>query len=435
MKITMLGAGSLFTQPLSTDIMLIPEIDGGTIAMVDIDAERLKLSVEVVRKIVEKAGKKWKVIASTDRREVMAGSDYIINFIEVSGVECVRMDNDIPLKYGISQCIGDTIGPGGIFKALRTVPAWLEILDDAEELCPDALVLNYTNPMSIMMLAAASYSDMQSVGLCHSVQSSSKLLAELAGVPYEEMEWDCAGINHMAWFTKLVHQGKDLYPILCEKARNDKEFLEKEPVRLNFMLNMGAFVTESSGHFSEYVPWYRKRDKLIDQYCRERYLGERSFYANEWPKWRADRDEKFAKIMTGETELEIKRSHEYASIIIEAKEKNKPAVIHGNVLNTGLIDNLPQEGVVEVPCMIDGNGINPCHYGYLPPQLAAVNRSNMAVYENVVEAILQEDPDYIHYAMMLDPLAAAVCSLDEIRAMTNEMLTAEKAYIPDWCLK
>lgn len=433
MKVTMLGVGSGFTQPLATDIMMIPGLEGGTMALVDIDPERLELSLKLVKKVAEMTGKKWEIIGSTDRKDVLANSDYVISFIEVSGVETVRIDNDIPLKYGISQCIGDTVGPGGIFKALRTVPAWLEILEDVEILAPNALVMNYTNPMSIMTLAAVSVTDLQVVGLCHSVQGSSKQLAEYLGVPYEEMQWQCAGINHMAWFTEYTHHGKDLYPVLKEKCLKDPEFIKQDHVRFNTMLNLGYFVTESSGHFSEYVPYFRKRDELIDQYCGERYLGERSFYANEWPTWRKNRDEKTARLLSGEEKIELKRSHEYASEIIEAKEKNEPAVIHGNVFNSGLIENLPQTGVVEVPVMIDRNGLNPCYFGWLPPQCAALCQAHMSVYECTVLGILEEDKEAIYQAMMLDPLAAAVCSLDEIRQMTDEMLEAEKPYLMEFC--
>ena len=227
--------------------------------------------------------------ASTERRDLLAGSDFIINSIEVAGLANVRHDFDIPMKYGINQCIGDTIGPGGIFKALRTGPAWLDILHDAEQLCPQAWVLNYTNPMSILTLAALNGSSMRTVGLCHSVQGTSKQLAGYLNVPYEELEWRCAGINHNAWFTELSYHGQDMYPRLREVAQ-DHEIYERDPVRFEMMLYFGAFVTESSGHFSEYVPYFRKRPELIERYCRAGYLGETGFYANNWPTWREEND-------------------------------------------------------------------------------------------------------------------------------------------------
>jgi alpha-galactosidase len=231
-KITMLGAGSAFTPRLMNDVLRIPGDQGGTIALVDIDRERLSTMTKLITRLTEQLGKSnWKVIGSAQRREVMADSDYIVNCIEVSGTACVRHDNDIPAKYGIDQCIGDTIGPGGLFKSLRTIPVWLQVLKDAEELCPRALVLNYTNPMSMMCLAAGRTSAMQVVGLCHSVQGTSHLLAQRAGVPIAEMNWDCAGINHLAWFTKLEHGGRDLYPVLKRKAKADlaKAFAEGRP--------------------------------------------------------------------------------------------------------------------------------------------------------------------------------------------------------------
>lgn len=431
MKITMLGAGSGFTQPLATDILHLSALESGTFVLVDIDQQRLELAHKLLEMIIKKMEKNWKVVSSTDRTKVMADSNYLINFIEVSGVETVRQDNDIPLKYGISQCIGDTIGPGGIFKALRTVPSWLEILKDAEKLCPGAQVLNYTNPMSIMTLAAIRSSSMPVVGLCHSVQGSSKQLANYANVPYEEMQWKCAGINHMSWFTELSHNGKNLYPELKKKCI-DPELWEKDPVRFDMMLHLGYFVTESSGHFSEYVPYYRKREALIDTYCRDEYLGGRSFYANEWPKWRKDKDEKIQRLLNGDEELEIRRSHEYASLIIEAIETNIPAVIYGSVPNNGLIDNLPANGVVEVACMIDKNGVNPCRFGWLPPQVAALCQSNMAVYECTAKGILDRDKEAIYHALTLDPLSAAVCSPKEIRQMGDELFEAEKEFLPDF---
>ena len=272
-KVVFLGAGSGFLERLFIDILQIPGADSGEIALVDIDSERLGLARQLCEKIVELKSVNWTVTASTDRRELLGGADYIINCIEVSGVQCVRFDNDIPAAYGVDQCIGDTIGPGGLFKSLRTVPVFLDVLEDVESLCPDAWVLNYTNPMSIMCLAAAMASEAKVAGLCHSVQGSSRKLAEYTGVPYDQLKWNCAGINHMAWFTELSHNGQDLYPELIEKVQSDAELWEKDPVRFDMMLHFGAFVTESSGHHSEYVPYYRKRPELIEKYCREKYLG------------------------------------------------------------------------------------------------------------------------------------------------------------------
>jgi alpha-galactosidase len=412
--------------------MLVDGLDSGEFALVDIDSKRLELAHGLVEKVIELTGKKYTVSASTDRTKVIAGSDYIINTIEVSGLQTVRFDNDIPLKYGVKQCIGDTIGPGGLFKALRTVPAWLDILKDVEKLCPNATVLNYTNPMSIMTLAGVRSSSLPIIGLCHSIQHTSRVLAERVGIPYEELEWDCGGINHMAWFTKLHHNGKDMYPVLAKKARDDKELYEKDPVRFDFMFQTGYFSSESSGHFSEYVPYYRKRQDIIDQYCRERFLGQTSFYADEWPTWRKECDERIAKELSGKEDIELKRSHEYGSVIIEGIEKDRPQVIYGSVLNKGLIENLPSDGVVEIACLVKKNGISPTRFGRLPSHLAGFCRSNMSMFDVTVEAILTRSKETAIRALMLDPLTSAVCSLEEIRSMANELFEAEKDYLPDF---
>lgn len=427
-KITFIGAGSaVFARQIVTDILAIDGLNSGTIALVDIDSERLELAQQIVEKLVGTVGKDWKVEASSQRSDVLAGTDVLINSIEVAGLANVRHDFEIPLRYGVDQCIGDTIGPGGIFKALRTGPAWMDILRDAERLCPQAVVLNYTNPMSILTLAALQGTRMQTVGLCHSVQSTSRRLARFLDVPYEEMRWTCAGINHNAWFLKLEHNGEDLYPRLRERAR-DPEIYEQDPIRLEMMLHFGAFVTESSGHFSEYVSYFRKRPDLIERYCRDGYLGETGYYANNWPTWRADNDQRIREMLDGTRELPLERSHEYAADIVEAMVFNRPALIHGNVRNTGLIDNLP-DGCVEVACLVDHNGVQPCHAGSLPEQLAALNRSHMAVHTLMVQALLEGDKQAARYALLLDPLTAAVCSPAEISQMFDEMWEAQAAYL------
>ena len=290
-KVTFIGAGSaVFARQLITDILAIEGLDQGVFALVDIDGPRLDLARRIAERLVELKGKRWKVEASTDRMDVLSGTDYVINSIEVAGLKNVRFDYDIPMRYGVDQCIGDTIGPGGIFKALRTGPAWLEIVADVQRVAPKAVILNYTNPMSILTLAALRTIDLQVVGLCHSVQGTSRQIAGYLDVPYAEMKWQCAGVNHNAWFTTLERDGEDLYPRLRERAR-DPEIYEQDPVRFEVMLHLGAFVTESSGHFSEYVPYFRKRPDLVKQYARAGYLGESGFYANNWPRWRRENDE------------------------------------------------------------------------------------------------------------------------------------------------
>jgi alpha-galactosidase len=428
-KITFMGAGStVFARQLMTDVLHIQELDEGTFALVDIDAGRLELAHKIAEQLVKHSGKHWRVQSSTERRDVLAGSDFIINTIEVAGMANVRHDFDIPMKYNVNQCIGDTIGPGGIFKALRTGPAWLAILRDAEELCPQALVLNYTNPMSILTLLALTATSMRTVGLCHSVQGSSKQLASYLEVPYEELEWRCAGINHNAWFTVLRHNGQDMYPRLRERVTQIPELYAKDPVRFEIMLHFGAFVTESSGHFSEYVPYFRKRPELIEKYCRPGYLGETGFYANNWPTWRENNEKSIQEMLAGTKETPFKRSHEYGSYIIEAVTQHRPTVIYGNVGNDGLIDNLP-DGCVEVACLVDRNGIQPTHFGPLPEQLAALNRSHMSVHTLVRDALLERNKEAARYALMLDPLTAAVCSPAEISKLFDEMWEAERPYL------
>lgn len=443
-KITMLGAGSGFTPKLVNDVLRTPGNKGGVIALVDIDLKRLSAMKRLIGKVIDLVGAKgWKVIASPDRRAMLKGSDYIVNCIEVSGLECVRHDNDIPAKYGVSQCIGDTIGPGGLFKALRTIPVWLGALRDAEELCPEAIVLNYTNPMNMLCLAAQRTSAMSVVGLCHSVQGTSHLLSKRAGIPYDEMEWECAGINHLAWFVKLRHQGKDLYPLLKKLAEQDIAGKPSNPddvgdiVRKDMMLHFGAFITESSGHLSEYLPYYRKRPEILEKYGRSGYDGETSFYADNWPTWRKNADASREAMLKGKESITWDRTWEYASWIIEAREKDSPFRIHGNVSNNvegsgALITNLPASGCVEVACMVDRNGINPTRFGALPPQMAALCASNMSMFELGATAAIERSKEAAIYALMLDPLTAAMCSPAEIKKMTLELFEAEKSFLPKY---
>jgi len=442
-KVTLIGAGSSFTNHIVNDLIHIPGSCGGEIALVDLDEARLRPMVTLVQRLVDgKKGGTWTVSASTDRRSMLKGADYVVSFIEVSGLACVRHDNDIPKKYGVDQCIGDTIGPGGLFKGLRTIPVWLDIVKDIERYAPNALVMNYTNPMGMMCLASFRSSSLPIVGLCHSVQGTSQKLATWAGVPYAELDWACAGINHLAWFTKLQHKGRDLYPRLKKKWAEDvsgafrgkDKTRDEDIVRKDMALHFGAFITESSGHLSEYVPYYRKRKNLMRHYMRKDYDGLSSFYADNWPMWRKKVDaERDAMIQEGRT-LDKPRSWEYASWIIEAREKNVPHRIHANVYNragTGgaLISNLPADGCVEVATMIDRNGLQPTRYGALPSQMAALCASNMALIDLGAQAAMEKSIEKAIYALMLDPLTAAVCSPAEIKKMTLELFAAEKEFL------
>lgn len=465
-NVAFLGAGSGFCPVLCRDVLAIPGAERGEFRLVDVDAERLRTMHEVIERVIRESGRAegWSVRSSTQRREVLKGIDYAICCVEVSGVDCVAFDNDIPLRYGIDQCIGDTMGPGGLFKALRTVPVFLDILRDLRELSPNAMMLNYTNPMSIMCLSAGrAVPEVPVVGLCHSVQGTSHLLAGYAGVPYEGMEWQCAGINHMAWFTRLAHKGRDLYTtVLYEKfarevaegireaeeglARFDSapmshgqhtevKYKHADLVRKDMCLNFGAFITESSGHLSEYLPYYRK-SKEGQKLLRLGYDGGSRFYASNWPAWRRGADEQRMKMVRGEAPVKLDRSWEYGSWIIEAREKDVPYRIFGNVMNRDrsgagqLISNLPADGCVEVACMIDKAGIHPTRFGPLPPQMAALCASNMAMFDLAAKACIEKSKEAAIHALMLDPLSAAVCTPGQIRRMAMEMFDAEASFLP-----
>lgn len=431
-KVTLVGAGSAdFARELLTDILCTPGLERGTFGLVDIDAERLELSHRMAEYLIARSGRDWDVIASTDRTQVLDNSDYVINTIEVAGLPNVRHDYEIPLRYGVDQCIGDTIGPGGLFKALRTLPSWLDILDDVEIYAPNALVMNYTNPMSLTVLTGVRYSELPIVGLCHSIHYTLEQLSGYLGIPEHEIDWRAAGINHLAWFVRLERDGEDLYPLLRERIRNP-EIYEQDPVRFDMMLHLGAFVTESSGHTSEYTPYYRKRPDLIAKYTRPGYRGESGFYANNWPRWRRESDDQLRRYLSGEEPYEMERGPEFASVIMQAMETNVPAVIYGNVYNTGLIDNLPQDGVVEVPCVVDNKGVRPTWFGSLPTHLAALDAQHMAFHDLVATAVLEQDREAAVHALMIDPLTAAVCSPGEIRAMFDEIVAAEQDYLPEF---
>lgn len=431
-KITFIGAGStVFAAQLITDILITPALPTGTFGLVDLDPVRLELAENMAKFIIACTGRQWTVQASTDRTEILPGSHYVINMIEVAGLENVRNDYDIPLKYGVDQCIGDTIGPGGLFKALRTLPDWLEILADIERLAPRALVMNYTNPMSLTVLAGLRASRLPIVGLCHSIQTTSRVLARYMDIPYEELDWRAAGINHMAWFTKLERDGENLYPLLKRVSKNETIY-EQDIIRFEIMSYLGAFCTESSGHISEYMSYFRKRPDLVQRYARAGYRGESGFYANNWPRWRQEGDQRIQRYLDETLEYRPKRSHEYASYIIEAIETNVPTVIYGNVLNTGLIDNLAQNGVVEVACLVDRKGLQPVHFGSLPPQLAMLPQQHMTFHDLVATAVLEKDREAAVHALMMDPLTSAVCSLAEMREMFDEMAAAERDYLPEF---
>ena len=430
MRVTIIGAGSaVFAAELIKDILLIPDVDGGTFALVDVDPERLEVTTRLAHLLVARTGKRWDIVAGRDRREMLPGSDYVINCIEVAGPQNVRREYEIPLGYGVDQCIGDTIGPGGLFKALRTLPAWLSILRDVEELAPRSLVMNYTNPMSLTVLAGCRATGLRIVGLCHSIQNTSHQIASYLGLPYESVHWRAAGINHLAWFVELAdRRGASLYPLLRSRAR-EPEVRARDPVRFELMEHLGVFMTESSGHVSEYLPWIRKRPDIVAEVCGPGELGGSGYYVSAWPAEREDGRRMLAELQRSMPPLS--RSMEFASTIIEAETTNRPAVVYANVPNTGgLIANLPPDGVVEVACLVDGKGVQPTYFGSLAAHLATLNYQHMAFHDCVVRSVLEEDREAAEHALMIDPLTSAVCSLREIRAMFMEMVEAERDYLP-----
>lgn len=436
-KITLIGAGSMvFTRRLCSDILMTPALADSTISLMDIDPTRLKQAQEIVQSIVDHRGVMARVEATTDRRQAVTDADYVITTFQAGGLDAYQLDIEIPARYGVGQCVGDTLGPGGVFRALRTIPVLIGLCNDMDEVAPDALLLNYVNPMAANCWAIEAATGRPHVGLCHSVQGTSEMLARWINVPYDEVNFLCAGINHQAFFLEFRQGKQDLYPLIWQ-AIEDAEIYGSEPVRIELMKHFGYFVTESSGHASEYSPYFRKNAAMIENELVPKFTDERDHwfdFGNTGGYYRhcLRRLEKFQS----EYE-EIKnqdpfttRSHEYGSWIMAAVETNQPLRINGNVPNYDLIDNLPYGCCVEVPCLVDANGVQGVKVGLLPTQLAALNRTNINVQELTVEAALNGDPDAVHYAIALDSLTAAVCTLPQIHAMVDEMLAAQEQWLP-----
>jgi len=420
-KTVMIGAGSGFGKRLTIDLMSYPELRDGTLALVDIDEAALEGVTAFARRVVELHQAPAKVESSTERRQVLEGADYVMVAISVGGAaysgEPFYSEVMIPRKYGVDQSVADTIGVGGVFRTLRTAPVMLDLCRDMEELCPDALLINYTNPMAMVTWAMYAGSRIRTVGLCHSVQGTAGQLAGYIGAPRDEVTYWVAGLNHMSWFLELKWKGEDAYPLL-RQALEDPETYAKDRVRFEIMRHFDYFVTESSTHLSEYVPYFRKRPELREQFGLRSREPAQERRAGRWdwqdPKTRQQLEQ-----------IDLTPSGEYAAHIIHALETNRGFRFNGNVRNEGIISNLPQGCCVEVPCLADGSGINPCHVGALPPQLAALNRANIAVQELTVRAVLERDLHWAYQACLLDPLTAAVCSLAEIRSMFDELVAAE----------
>jgi alpha-galactosidase len=413
----------VFTKNLLGDILTFPELQDCTIALYDIDPLRLETAERMARWTAQALGANPTIEATLDRREALGGARYVINMIQVGGHAATLIDFDIPRRYGLQQTIGDSHSIGGIFRALRTIPVMREIARDMEAVCPDAVMLNYTNPMSMLCWAWFADSAIPIVGLCHSVQYTTEQIAGYAGVPYDEVTYLGGGINHVAWILRFEHKGQDAYPLL-RQALAEQRIPDDDLVRAELFRRLGYYVTESSEHNAEYsahfIPHAGEIERLhipIDEYVRRSEENLQEFDAIR------------AQLERGEP-FEIERSAEYGSLIVHAMETGQPRVIYGNVRNDDLITNLPHGCCVEVPCLVDRNGVQPTRLGALPPQLAGMSRLHVAVQELTVHAALQGKRDYVYQAAMLDPLTAATLPLERIWAMVDDLIAAHGAALP-----
>ena len=424
-KIAFVGAGSVtFTKNLLGDILAFPELAESEIALHDIDEERLETARVLAQSVGEALGARPRVTASLDRRAALEGADYVINSVQVGGHAATVRDYEIPARYGVRQTIGDTLGIGGIVRTLRTAPVMLGIGNDMAEVCPDGWLLNYTNPMAmICQLVYQGTPQQKVVGLCHSVQGTTEMLAELCGVPVSEVTFFGAGINHQTFLYRLEHGGESLYPKLDAVIAADPGLARR--VRVDMYKRLGYFPTESSEHSAEYVSWYMRHDSELERL---------RIPLAEYVRRSEENLDEFAQVKAGlaaGTPLEIERSWEYASLIIHSMETGQERVIYGNVRNTGLITNLPADICVEVPCLVDRTGVNPVHVGNVPPQCAALNRTFANVCDLTVRAVLDGRRDHVHHAAMLDPNTAATLTLDQIDALVEELLEVYADSLPE----
>ena len=429
-KITFIGAGStVFAKNVLGDCMMTPALQGFELALFDINLERLTDSEKMLNNLKKSVGSTCRVTAYTDRKEALSGAKYVINAIQVGGYDpCTITDFEIPKKYGLRQTIADTVGIGGIFRNLRTIPVMMDIAADMREVCPDALFLNYTNPMAVLTNVMNTYGGIKTVGLCHSVQICVPHMFEHLGIDQTGVQAKIAGINHMAWLLEVTRDGEDLYPEIKRRAAEKQKESHGDMVRYEMMLKFGYYITESSEHNAEYHPYFIKKNypELIERFqipldeyprrCVEQIAG-----------WERMRDE-----IVNNTELRHQRTHEYASYILEAIETGIPYKIGGNVMNQGLITNLPKEACVEVPCLVDRSGISPTFVGDLPPQCAALNRTNINTQLLTIEAAMTGKKEHIYHAAMLDPHTAAELSMDDIIHMCDELIEAHRDWLPEY---
>jgi alpha-galactosidase len=435
-KITFIGAGSLgFTRGLVRDVLTFPLLQDATITLMDIDAERLEFAHNSVRRIVEMGNYPAKIEATMDRAEALQGADVVCVTILANGVDVWRHDIEIPKQYGIDTNIGDTRGPSGFFRGLRTIPVMLDIARDMERYCPDATMLNYTNPMVLLCRAMQRETSVKLTGLCHSVQGTAEMVARWIGAPMDEITYTCAGINHMAWYLRYQWNGEDAYPLIRQAVTERPEVYNEEQVRNEMFLNLDYYVTESSGHNSEYNWWFRKRPDLIERYCTHGTgwnPGEYAYIIKRYEErertWRADAKQWFAK----DEPISLTRGHEYAAYIINALQGGEPFEFNGNVANTGLVTNLPPDACVEVPVWASKKGLSPVHVGALPPSVAVLTGLTSQLEEMIVEAAITGDPRLVFQAIAHDPLTASMLSLAETQNMVNDMFAKNADYLPQF---
>ncbi|MDQ0089453.1 alpha-galactosidase [Paenibacillus anaericanus] len=427
-KITFIGAGStVFAKNVLGDVMLTEALQGFELALFDINMERLSDSEKLLDSMRQSLGSRCTVRAYSDRRAALNGAKYVINAIQVGGYDpCTITDFEIPKKYGLRQTIADTLGIGGVFRNLRTIPVMLDFAKDMQEVCPDAWFFNYTNPMAVLTNVMNTVGGIKTVGLCHSVQTCVSDLFDALDMNKDGLKTRIAGINHMAWLLEVSRDGVDLYPEIKRRAAEKQKESHHDMVRYELMLRFGYYVTESSEHSAEYHPYFIKKNypELIERF---------NIPLDEYPRrcieqikgWSDMREKIFAS-----QNIEHVRSLEYASYMLEAMETNNPYKIGGNVMNTGLITNLPKEACVEVPCLVDASGINPTYVGDLPPQLAALNRTNINTQLLTIEAAITGKKEHIYHAAMLDPHTAAELSIDDIVAMCDDLIEAHGSWLP-----
>ncbi len=430
MKVTIIGAGSVvFARTVIRDILSFEALRDSDLSLMDIDAERLELIASHTKRLVGQEGLPAKVEHTTDRRKALDGADIVVVTIQVGGLPAFKLDIDIPLKHGVDQCVGDTLGPGGVFRGLRTIPVMLAIARDCEELCPDAYILNYSNPMAMNCWALNEASPIKTIGLCHGVQGTASHLANYIGAPMEEVDYWTAGINHMAWFLRFERKGEDAYPLVRERLQKEGP-PDKDRVRFEVFRQVGHFMTESSGHFSEYIPYFRRRKDLMEKYMRGGFGGETGAYYKICASRLDSHLQQLSREARGEEKLAFgQRSEEYVSNIVNALVTGERYRFNGNVRNSSLITNLPEGCCAEVPCYVDKTGVHPAHVGNLPPVCAALNRTNVNVQELAVKAALEKDREAAFHAVMLDPLTAACLEPAEVRKMVDEMFEAERKWL------